>query len=57
MEGVAYVEVARGFFHRLIPLVVTVASVDVPWAGDWSAVGVWYQVVGDGLPDDLPVRC
>ena len=57
MEGVAYVEVARDFFHRLISLVVTVVSVDVPWAGDWSVADVWHQVVGDGLPDDFPVRC
>ena len=57
MEGVAYVEVARDFFHRLIPLVVTVVSVDVPWAGNWSVADVWYQVVGDGFPGDLPDRC
>ena len=41
----------------MIPLVVTVGSVEVPWSGDWSIADVWYQMVGDGLPDGPIVRC
>ena len=41
----------------MVSLVVAVVSVDVPWAEDRSFADVWEEVLDDGFPDDLPVRC